>query len=122
MPGTQKVEQVASQNPGDPEAMQKLAGAEQQLGGALSRLFALSEAYPDLKANQNMMQLQEELASTENRIAFARQSFNDAVMTYNTARQTVPTNIIANSFRFEEAEFFEIDRDEERETPQVSFG
>lgn len=118
----QKVEQVASQNPGDPEAMQKLAGAEQQLGGALSRLFALSEAYPDLKANQNMMQLQEELASTENRIAFARQSFNDAVMTYNTARQTVPTNIIANSFRFEEAEFFEIDRDEERETPQVSFG
>ncbi len=118
----QKVEQVASRNPGDPEAMQKLAGAEQQLGGALSRLFALSEAYPDLKANQNMMQLQEELASTENRIAFARQSFNDAVMTYNTARQTVPTNIIANSFRFEEAEFFEIDRDEERETPRVSFG
>lgn len=118
----QKVEQVASQNPGDPAAMQKLAGAEQQLGGALSRLFALSEAYPDLKANQNMMQLQEELASTENRIAFARQSFNDAVMTYNTARQTIPTNIIANSFRFEEAEFFEIDRDEERDTPQVSFG
>ena len=118
----QKVEQVASSNPGDPAAMQKLANAEQQLGGALSRLFALSEAYPDLKANQNMMQLQEELASTENRIAFARQAFNDAVMTYNTARQTVPTNIVANSFRFEEAEFFEIDRDEEREAPRVSFG
>jgi len=117
----QKVEQVASSNPGDPAAMQKLAGAEQQLGGALSRLFALSEAYPDLKANQNMMQLQEELASTENRIAFARQSFNDAVMKYNTACQTVPTNIVANSFRFEEAEFFEIDRDEEREAPRISF-
>ena len=118
----QKVEQVAAANPGDPATMQKLAGAEQQLGGALSRLFALSEAYPDLKANQNMMQLQEELASTENRIAFARQAFNDAVMTYNTARQTVPTNIVANSFRFEEAEFFEIDSDEEREAPRISFG
>jgi len=118
----QKAEQVAARNPGDPAAMKGLAGAEQQLGGTLSRLFALSEAYPDLKANQNMMQLQEELASTENRIAFSRQAFNDAVMTYNTARQTVPTNIVANAFRFQEADLFEIDREEEREAPRISFG
>lgn len=117
----QQAESAAASNPGDPEAMQNLSGAEQNLGGTLSRLFALSEAYPDLKANQNMMQLQEELASTENRIAFSRQAFNDAVMTYNTARQTVPTNVVANAFRFEPAEFFEIDRDEEREAPRVSF-
>ena len=114
--------QAAARNPGDPDAMHSLSGAEQALGGALTRFFALSEAYPDLKANQNMMQLQEELASTENRIAFARQAFNDAVMTYNTARQTVPTNVIANAFRFEEAELFEIDREEEREAPRISFG
>ncbi|MDZ7780256.1 MAG: LemA family protein [Gemmatimonadota bacterium] len=117
----QQAESTAASNPGDPEAMQNLSGAEQNLGGTLSRLFALSEAYPDLKANQNMMQLQEELASTENRIAFSRQAFNDAVMTYNTARQRVPTNVVANAFRFEPAEFFEIDQDEEREAPSVSF-
>ena len=118
----QQAGQAAANNPGDPDAMHKLSGAEQALGGVMTRFFALSEAYPDLKANQNMMQLQEELASTENRIAFARQSFNDAVMNYNTARQTVPTNILANAFRFEEAELFELDRDEEREAPSISFG
>ena len=118
----QQAGQAAARNPGDPDAMHNLSGAEQALGGALTRFFALSEAYPDLKANQNMMQLQEELASTENRIAFARQAFNDSVMTYNTARQTVPTNIVANAFRFEEAELFEIDREEERDAPRISFG
>ncbi len=118
----QQAGQAAAKDPGDPDAMHKLSGAEQALSGVMTRFFALSEAYPDLKANQNMMQLQEELASTENRIAFARQSFNDAVMTYNTARQTVPTNIIANAFRFEEAELFELDREEEREAPRISFG
>lgn len=118
----QQAQQVAATKPGDPDAMHQLSQAEQNLGGMLTRFFALSEAYPDLKANQNMIQLQEELSSTENRIAFARQSFNDAVMTYNTARQTVPTNIIANAFRFEEAEFFELDREEEREVPRISFG
>jgi len=91
-------EKEVAQQPGDPESMQKLMGAEQSLTGAMGRLFALSENYPDLKANQNMMQLTEELTSTENKIAFARQSFNDAVMTYNTAREKFPNNMIANAF------------------------
>jgi len=118
----QQAGQAAARDPGDPEAMQRLSNAEQALGGVLTRFFALSEAYPDLKSNQNMMQIQEELSSTENRIAFARQAFNDAVMRYNTARATVPTNVVANAFRFGEAEFFELDREEEREVPRVSFG
>ena len=117
----QKVEQVASGNPGDPAAMKNLANAEQQLGGALSRLFALSEAYPDLKANQNMMQLQEELASTENRIAFSRQAFNDSVMGYNNTAENFPNNIIAGMFGFKLASFLEIESEEMREVPEVSF-
>ena len=112
--------EVANQ-PDDPEAMQKLMGAEKNLGGALGRLFALSENYPDLKANQNMMQLSEELTSTENKIAFARQSFNDAVMNYNTAREKFPNVILANTFGFNEARLFEIDVEDEREAPDVSF-
>jgi LemA protein len=114
-------ERAAAGNPGDPGAMASLAGAEQMLSGALTRFFALSEAYPDLKANQNMQQLQEELASTENRIAFARQSFNDAVMAYNTARATVPTNIVAGLFGFAEAAFFAEEREGAREAPRISF-
>lgn len=114
-------EKEVAQEPGDPESMQKLMGAEQSLTGAMGRLFALSENYPDLKANQNMMQLTEELTSTENKIAFARQSFNDAVMTYNTTREKFPNNMIANSFGFKEARMFEIDVADEREAPKVEF-
>lgn len=114
-------ERAAAGNPGDPGAMASLAGAEQMLSGTLSRFFALSEAYPDLKANQNMQQLQEELASTENRIAFARQAFNDAVMAYNTTRATVPTNLVAGMFGFTEAAFFQEERAEARDAPRISF-
>ncbi|MEX0684578.1 MAG: LemA family protein [Balneolales bacterium] len=111
---------VADQ-PDDPAAMKKLMGAEQMLTGTLGRLFALSENYPDLKANQNMMQLSEELSSTENKISFARQAFNDAVMTYNTAREVFPNSAIAGMFNFNEAQLFEIDSPEERQAPKVSF-
>ena len=93
----------------------------QQLGGALRQLFALSEAYPDLKANQNMMQLSEELTSTENKVSFARQAFNDSVMHYNNAREVFPNSIFAGMFNFKEAEFFEIEDAAQREAPKVSF-
>jgi LemA protein len=116
-----QAEKRAAEAPGDPSAMGALVGAEQALTGALGRLFALSESYPDLKANQNMLKLQEELSSTENRIAFARQAFNDAVMRYNTLRESVPTNIVANAFNFSRAELFEVEIEAERETPRVSF-
>ena len=113
--------QQASQNPGDPSAMKSLMGAEAALTGTLGKLFALSEAYPDLKANQNMMQLTEELTSTENKIAFARQAYNDAVMTYNTKREVFPNNIFAGMFNFQEAQLFEIEKPEEREVVKVDF-
>jgi LemA protein len=111
----------AAAKPGDPSAMQGLMGAEATLTGSLGRLFALVEAYPDLKANQNMMQLSEELTSTENKVAFARQAYNDAVMTYNTARETFPNVVVANMFGFSEAQLFEIQAPEEREAVKVSF-
>jgi len=114
-------QEKAAANPGDPAAMQQLAASEGALGGVLGRLFALSEAYPDLKANQNMMQLSEELTSTENKVAFARQAFNDAVMTYNTGRETFPAVIFAGMFGFNKAELFEIENPEEKEAPKVSF-
>lgn len=110
-----------SADPADRDAMQGLLGAESALTGTLGRLFALVEAYPDLKANQNMMQLSEELTSTENKVAFARQAFNDAVMTYNTTREVFPNNIVANMFSFREAQLFEVDVEAEREAPRVSF-
>jgi LemA protein len=113
--------QQAAVSPGDPAAMTALGGAEGQLTGALGRLFAVAEAYPDLKANQNMLSLQEELSATENKIAFARQAFNDAVMAYNTQRQTFPTVIIASVLNFQEANLFEVERSEERAAPKVSF-
>ncbi len=113
--------QRAAQDPSDPDAMRSLLGAEGALTGALGRLFALSEAYPDLKANQNMMQLSEELTSTENKVSFARQAYNDAVMTYNTAREVFPTVIVANMFNFKEAQLFEIQEESQREAPKVSF-
>jgi LemA protein len=111
----------AAADPSDPEAIKALAGAEATLGGTLGRLFALAESYPDLKANQNMMQFQEELASTENKVAFARQAFNDAVMSYNNGCQNFPNNLIANNFNFKHAEFLEIEQEEKREVPTVSF-
>lgn len=113
--------QQAANSPGDPAAMTALGGAEGQLTGALGRLFAVAEAYPDLKANQNMLSLQEELSATENKIAFARQAFNDAVMVYNTQRQTFPTVIIASMMNFQDANLFEVERPDERAAPKVSF-
>ena len=112
----------AAQNPGDPSAMKSLSSAEGALSGALGRIFALSESYPDLKANQNMLALQEELTSTENRIAFARQAFNDAVTAYNIGREKFPNNIIANMFNFTPAELLEsTESAEERKAPKVAF-
>jgi len=96
-------------NPSDPEAMKQMVAAEGTLGGVMGRLFALSESYPDLKANQNMMQLTEELTSTENKVTFARQAFNDSVMTYNNALQVFPANMVAGMFGFTEAIFFEVE-------------
>ena len=110
----------ASSDPGNAQAMALLSGAESALTGALGRLFALAEAYPDLKANQTMMQLSEELTSTENRVAFARQAFNDAVMTYNTAREVFPTVLIAGAFQFNAASLLEIETSE-RDAPRVAF-
>ena len=118
----QQVEKSVAENPADPGAIKKLAGSEQALSGALGRFFALSERYPDLKANQNMMQLTEELTSTENKISFARQAFNDSVMHYNTAREKFPNVIFANMFGFVVASQFELEAPEtERQAPKVSF-
>ena len=114
--------QAAAADPGDAQAMRKLLGAESALGGALSRLMVVVERYPDLKANQNMSQLMEELTSTENKISFARQAFNDAVTTYNTRRETFPSNVLVTGpFNFKEAQLFEIESKEERQAPKVSF-
>jgi LemA protein len=112
---------AAAANPGDPTAMRSLASAEAGLTGALGRLMVVAEAYPDLKANQNMMALQEELTSTENKVAFSRQAYNDAVMAYNTKREVFPTSIIAGMFNFAPAELFAIDDAAQREAPKVSF-
>lgn len=111
----------AAQNPGDAAAMKQLAGAEGALTGTLGKFFALAEAYPDLKANQTMSRLMEELTSTENKVAFARQAYNDSVMTYNTARETFPNNLLAGPFNFAPAELFEIEQPTQREAPKVSF-
>ena len=111
----------AAQSPGDATAMKALSGAETALTGTLGRLFAVAEAYPDLKANTTMMTLMEELTSTENKVAFARQAYNDSVMAYNTLRETFPTNMIAGPFSFGPAELFVIEKPEEKEAPKVSF-
>ncbi len=112
---------AAAANPADASAIKGLLGAESGLAGALSRLMVVSEAYPDLKANQNMMQLTEELTSTENKISFARQAYNDAVTAYNTKREVFPTVIIAGMFNFSEAALFQVDNAAERTAPQVKF-
>ncbi|MEZ4818501.1 MAG: LemA family protein [Bdellovibrionota bacterium] len=110
-----------SGDPANAAALQNLMQAEGQLSGVLGRLFALSESYPDLKANQNMMQLSEELTTTENKISFARQSYNDSVMTYNTAKEQFPNSIIAGMFTFETASLFEVTNQAVKEAPKVSF-
>jgi LemA protein len=112
---------AAAANPGDASAMKNLASAETGLGGTLSRLMMVSEAYPDLKANQNMMQLTSELTSTDNKISFARLAYNDSVMTYNTDREVFPSNLIANTFNFGPAELFVVDKPEQKDAPKVSF-
>lgn len=113
--------QAAAANPADSNAIKNLVSAEAGLTGALSRLMVVSEQYPDLKANQNMMQLTEELTSTENKIAFARQAYNDSVMTYNTTRETFPNVIFAGMFGFLPAELFKIEDATERNAPKVQF-
>jgi LemA protein len=111
----------AAENPGEASSMKSLASAEASLTGVLGRLFALSEAYPDLKSNQNMMQLSEELSTTENKIAFARQAYNDAVMRYNNKCEMVPSNLVAGTFGFEHAELFEVELEAERAPVKVQF-
>ncbi len=113
--------QSAAANPADANAVKGLLSAESGLTGALSRLMVVSEQYPDLKANQNMMQLTEELTSTENKVSFARQAYNDCVMTYNTARETFPNVVFAGMFGFLPAELFKIDDPTERNAPKVQF-
>jgi LemA protein len=112
---------TAASDPGNAVAVQQLSGADQQLGGALGRLLAVAESYPDLKANQNMMQLSEELTSTENKVAFARQAYNDSVMSYNNAREVFPSSIVASMFNFQPAQALDIAKPEAREAPKVSF-
>ncbi|MEH1884536.1 LemA family protein [Nostoc sp.] len=111
----------AVQNPGDPQAMQQLGNAEGALTGALSRLMVLSESYPELKADRAMTQVMEELSSTENRIAFARQAFNDAVTLYNTKSESFPSNLVANTFNFTVAELLAEATPEIRNAPRISF-
>ena len=113
--------QKAAANPGDPNAMKQLSGAEGQLTQTLGRLFALAEAYPDLKANTNMLALQEELTSTENKVSFSRQNYNDSVMQYNNMRESFPTVLVAGLFGFGQADLFEITDIGERQAPKVSF-
>ena len=113
--------QAAAANPGDASAMKNLVSAETGLAGTLSRLMMVSEQYPNLKANENMMQLTEELTSTENKISFARQAYNDSVMVYNTDREVFPSNIIAGIFNFGPAELFVIEKPEQKDAPKVSF-
>ncbi|MDR0901315.1 MAG: LemA family protein [Opitutaceae bacterium] len=112
---------AAAANPADSGAMKSLLGAESGLGGALSRLMVVAEQYPDLKASQNMMQLTEELTSTENKIAFARQAYNDSVMAYNTQREVFPSVVFAGMFGFTPAELFQVDAPAERQAPKVAF-
>jgi LemA protein len=112
---------AAKANPGDPQAMQQLTAGENQLTGTLKSLFAVSESYPDLKANQNMMQLSEELSSTENKISFARQAYNDGVMYYNNKREVFPSSIVANMFNFAPATSWEVESPEAKKAVKVSF-
>ncbi len=117
----QQANQKAAKDPGDPKALQNLMGAEAALTGSMGKLFALSESYPELKSDSTMNNLMEELTSTENKIAFARQAFNDAVTSYNTSREKFPAVMFAGAMGFQEAMLFEVDSPEEREAVEVSF-
>ena len=119
--GASAAGQKAASDPSNPDAIKQLMGAETALTGAMGKFFALSESYPDLKANQNMIQLSEELSSTENKVAFARQAYNDSVMVYNTKREIFPAVLLANLFGFREAQLFEITDVQEREVVKVKF-
>jgi LemA protein len=112
---------AAASKPGDEAAMNNLSSAESNLNGALGRLLMIAESYPDLKANENMLALQEELTSTENKVSFARQAYNDAVTAYNTTREMFPANMIAGMFGFNNARLFEVDVEAERDAPKVEF-
>jgi LemA protein len=112
---------AAKANPGDAQAMQQLSGGENQLTQTLGRLFAVAESYPDLKANQNMMQLSEELTSTENKVAFARQAYNDGVMYYNNKREVFPNSFVANMYNFAPATPWEVETPEAKKAVKVSF-
>jgi LemA protein len=112
---------AAASDPSNADAIKALAAAETTLGGTLGKLFALSESYPDLKANQNVAQLQQELANTENQVASSRKGFNDVVLNYNNSRETFPNNLVANIFAFAPAQFLEIESEEKRDAPKVSF-
>jgi LemA protein len=112
---------AAAKDPGNPAAMKELSGAESQLNGALGRLLMIAESYPELKANENMLALQEELTSTENKVSFARQAYNDSVTQYNNSREQFPAVVVAGSLGFREAELFELESEAERQAPQVSF-
>lgn len=119
--GAESARQAAAANPGDPATLAQLGKAEAGLGGVLGRLFAVAEAYPDLKANQNMMQLSEELTTTENKVAFSRQAYNDSVLAFNNKREVFPNNMVAGMFGFTKAALFEIDVEAERDAPKVQF-
>ncbi len=113
--------QAAAKNPGDPQAMKDLSQADANLNGALGRLLMVAEAYPDLKANENMLLIQEELTSTENKIAFARQGFNDSVTSYNTSRESFPTVLFSGALGFHEAQLLDIADEKHRDAPVVKF-
>ncbi len=113
--------QAAAADPGNAQAIAELSGAEQVLSGALGRLFALSESYPELKANENMRDFQEQLTTTENKVSFARQAFNDAVMNYNNSIEMFPSSLIAGWFKFLPGAFLEIESETKREVPEVKF-
>ncbi|NIH82386.1 LemA family protein [Amycolatopsis viridis] len=119
--GAVHAQAAARGNPGDPGAMRQLAGAEHALTRSLGRLFALAESYPDLKGDRTMVQLSEELTSTENRVAFARQGYNDSVMAYNTKREVFPGNLVASVSGFAPAALLEIESPGQREAPRISF-
>jgi len=117
---TAAIQARTAATPGDPAAMAALSGAENALTGSLGRLFVVGENYPQLKADQNMRQLSEELTSAENRVAFARQAYNDAVMVYRNKQDTFPSNLVASMFSFPAAAYLELDEPHKREAPRIS--
>lgn len=116
-----KASEKAVIDPANPESVKALVAAENSLGGVMERLFALSESYPDLKADSQMSRLMQELRETEDSVAYARQTYNNAVMKYNTKREVFPTNVIASVFNFQSSEMFKVETETARQAPKVSF-